>query len=34
MLDIVKELIVQYGYIALYFLLALGIVGLPIPMKR
>ncbi|USG65667.1 DedA family protein [Brevibacillus ruminantium] len=31
MMDIMKELIDQYGYFALYFLLALGIVGLPIP---
>ncbi len=31
MMDLIKELIAQYGYFALFFLLALGIVGLPIP---
>ncbi|GIP32129.1 DedA family protein [Paenibacillus sp. J2TS4] len=30
-MEFVQEMIAQYGYIALYFLLALGIIGLPIP---
>lgn len=31
MLEAVKELILQYGYAALYGLLAVGIIGLPVP---
>lgn len=31
MLETVKELIIQYGYLALFGLLAVGIVGLPVP---
>ena len=30
-MDMVKELITGYGYIAIYGLLALGIIGLPVP---
>lgn len=30
-LETVKELIMQYGYVALYGLLAVGIVGVPVP---
>lgn len=31
MLELLKEWIIQYGYAALYGLLALGIIGLPVP---
>lgn len=30
-MDVAKELISQYGYFAIYGLLALGIIGLPVP---
>ncbi|WP_144937258.1 DedA family protein [Paenibacillus sp. 32O-W] len=30
-MEFVQEMIAQYGYLALYCLLALGIIGLPIP---
>ncbi|MDF2927595.1 MAG: rane phosphatase-like protein [Paenibacillaceae bacterium] len=31
MLDLLKEWIMQYGYAAMYGLLAIGIIGLPVP---
>ncbi len=30
-MDIVKDLISNYGYFAIYGLLAIGIIGLPVP---
>lgn len=30
-MDIIKDLISNYGYFAIYGLLAIGIIGLPVP---